>query len=499
MARIIESKFTPLLTAVIQTVKEDGSVLTKELKHDDVVTALRYVENGDISEVTGRIDGFDYSINRKTRNFSKPNRSTSGFASDVILKNLIVDSSEVYKSIINTIPAREIVEDDGVTDVERMKFFLKYGVHCWIELSDGTINEFDLYEGQELVDLEYLNNGRESLISGKLVAILYTGEFVPTDVVINANGSMKTIDIDRLRSLGDSAVPIDTSVSVTEAISASSGIVALSAGTYSGEITVEKDVTICGARAGISASDLSIKRDKSEETVISGKLNVPAGQTLTLNGVTITEDALISISANENVTIENCIVEEVAPTVQKTMLISTQKDVGRKLVVKNCYFAKNPSNETGDIYHIIDTYGVLLDGSEISNNYFEEGSSIHNSISIYEVAENATITIANNVWEKSANGIRLGIKGDTTCTINITDNHYKTTDVPEWEGLLIIQPYGKETTSMANVTVNLNGNTSDCGGRLWYLYTNDTDPQFTESNVPTIVVDGEVELAPVKA
>lgn len=73
------------------------------------------------------------------------------------------------------------------------------------------------------------------------------------------------------------------------------------------------------------------------------------------------------------------------------------------------------------------------------------------------------------------------------------NNTYKETSAtPEWSGILLIQPYGKKTTSFAGVTINIEGTKYE-GGEItqdWYLYCGDGDTQITEELAPTLYENG---------
>lgn len=502
MARIVETHMKPILTLVVQTVFKDDTISTVEYKDGDIVTNLRYVKDGDIQKVTGRVAKMNYKVIPTIRNYTEITKIKSNFASDVLVESIDLDASAVYNSNVIGIPAKEIVENENVLNVKRVKYFLKYGASFEVELSDDTTNKFELNEGQDIVGLTYLERGKLKTSNARLVAMKYDSNLIPTTLILIVDGRVKQIPSIVVKGIESTVSPIPAGSSINDAIKASSnGVVSVASGLYSENIVAEKDLTIYGAKAGIPATNL-LARSGDDETIITGEIKVAAGSSITLDGVTLSNKALTQLKGVAGVTIKNCRVENLDVSANKTYGILTSVDDINTVVIKGCYFGNNPSeDDSKTMYNLIELCGTLKDGSEISNNYFAEKSSSHNDINIYKVSDDSHIIIKNNVWENSSNGIRIGIKGEPKCTIDIFDNVYYKTDeeYPEYAGLVCIQPYAKATTSMANIVINFNGNEYPDGpedSQLYYLYAGAGDTQFTEYNVPTITVNGVVEMSP---
>lgn len=507
MSRIVKSKIQPTITSVIQTIKNDGSIDSIDLKKNDIVTDLRYVDSENISKVTGRVANFTLDVSKKVRTYTSNPKSF--FSEDVKLTSLEIDASQEYKSNIITVPAREIIENENVTDVKRMKYYVKYGVSFEISLTDGTLNTFEIQEGQTVVGLTYLNSGSEDTVTCKVIAINHDRNLGATALVVMIDDAVKEIPIRCVKNIEKTVDPITLNESISDAIkNTTDGFVSISAGTFTDDITIEKDMIIYGARAGQSASTKNGMKSTVDETIIAGNIKVSSGVSITLDGVTLTDKALINVSGAKDITIKNCKILGLTPTSKKTFVVRTDPADETKVIIKNCYFGENPRIEKDgfEVYNLLELNGALKDGSEFSNNYFVEGCSNHNDINIYQVEEGATIRISNNTWEKSANAIRLGIKGEPSCTIDVINNTYMTTDSnKEYAGLICIQPYAKETTSMANTTIKITGTsykgpTFSDGTRpqTYYMYAGKNDMQFTEENVPTIIFNGRTVLAPIK-
>ena len=59
MSRIVSTKITPIITASIQTVMNDGSISTMEFKKDDVLTGFRYIKDQEVVTVSGRVSNIE--------------------------------------------------------------------------------------------------------------------------------------------------------------------------------------------------------------------------------------------------------------------------------------------------------------------------------------------------------------------------------------------------------------------------------------------------------
>lgn len=183
----------------------------------------------------------------------------------------------------------------------------------------------------------------------------------------------------------------------------------------------------------------------------------------------------------------------------KSYLVKSTQPNPLKLIVENCYLGTNTANSVGNIYNGLELNCILKDGSSISNNYFAAAACTHNAINIYAVEDGATIHIDNNHFEYSGNAIRIGIKGEPTCTIACNGNSYDATDsTDEYAGLLLVQPYGKQTTSFANCTIKIDDTVHSDSKQLYYLYAGADDMQFTNFNKPTIIIDGITEVQPTQ-
>ena len=503
MARIINNHFTPKITLHVNTIMDGDNIISKIINVGDIVENLRYVVNGEIAVITGRVTQINYKNKMTQRNYVDISRLRSYFSEDVIAESIVVDASSEYSSNVVTIPCREIVEDVNQEDVVRMRYYLTYSVSAVVDLSDETSNEYEIAEGDDLVDMVYLYRGEEPSINARYVATVYDKNLIPKQYVFNYNEKILKIDAILLKSVGATITPATDNTTVNSAIEASEyGIVSLANGNFEEEVVVNKEVSIRGNMFGINATNTQMRNTSKEEneTIISGPISV-SSQTIDfdIDGVTFKDKNTINLPSVKDISIKNCRMLKLDPLTAKEYPIRTYSNVPSKLTVSGCYFGmNNEEGETNKVYNLFELNGPLKDGSTIEGNYFEKGCCSHNDINIYEVEDGATINIKNNSWERSANGIRIGIKGDKHCTINIKNNIYYSTDEdnPEYAGLVLIQPYAKSTTSMEHIVINIDGTIHKDDHQLFYLYAGPNDMQFDEYNVPTINVDGVCVLAP---
>lgn len=494
MARIIETHLNPLVDFVVNTKYVDGDIISNVFRVGDVIENLRYASNGDIVTITGKLTKITQSKKSAKRDYSKIDTAKSYFAEDITATSIDVDCSEQYNSNIVTVPTREILEFmPNENEVERMIINLSYGVHLDVELSDETMNSFDIHEGNVYKEFTYLDleAGLDKTVTAKVVAITYDNALNPVNVVFTEAGSIKNIDIKLLKNAEGEVPVVEMDVTtVTAAIESSeTGIVNLAAGEINEPLTISKNVVLMGVKPDAPVNSSSYK-GKDTGTIISGGITVENGCSVELRGITLTKDSYLKLTNSaKEVTLVNCVIKDINPYQAKSYLVLTSGTEAIKLVVKNCFFGSNTVTEDFKYYNAFELTQMLADGSEISNNYFEEGISSNNTICIYNVENGANIYICNNIFEYSGNAIRVGTKDDTECNIFIENNTYFKTDTSnsEWAGLLLIQPYGKATTSMKNVTIILGGNKHNDKLQLYYFYSGDGEMEFNDETSPVII------------
>lgn len=227
-------------------------------------------------------------------------------------------------------------------------------------------------------------------------------------------------------------------------------------------------------------------------------INAP-GKDIVFDGFDFTESGYVKVQSAQSVTFRNCRVYSLnTESSKKNYWLIVQSGDSIKLVVENCYFGDSLGS-AGALYNFIEPNAVLVDGSGVCENYFTKDVCTHNAVNIYGAAEGAKIYVSDNVFEASAGTVRIGMKGAPACEIEMSGNKVLA-GIPsygdDYQGLAMVQPYGKQTSSFENVTIAMNGNTCP-GEQLIYAYSGSNDTTLTADNMPTIFVDGAEINAPI--
>lgn len=233
-------------------------------------------------------------------------------------------------------------------------------------------------------------------------------------------------------------------------------------------------------------------------TKITEKMIIKGSETdIVLDGLDFTLNGYVEVQNASTITIQNCRVYDMnVENSAKNYWLHIKGDIETKLVIKNCFFGANVGTN-GAMYNLIEPTAKLKNGSLISDNYFEVGCCTHNMINIYGVCDNATVQICRNVFETCAGGIRVGVKGEPKCTVLMRGNTILSEDEnyeAEWQGLVCVQPYNKETTSFKNMTIKLDNN-KVVTEQVVYGYSGSKDTVLDETTTPKVIVNGtETEL-----
>lgn len=220
-------------------------------------------------------------------------------------------------------------------------------------------------------------------------------------------------------------------------------------------------------------------------------INAP-GKSVVLDGVDFTGKGYIDVQAADEVVLRNCRVYGITPTgAAKDYWLKVIGDIPVKIVIEHCFFGKNDDK----MYNLFEMNAKLKDGSSFSDNYFTKSCS-HNFINVYGADEGAVIDINDNVFEYSYSGIRIGVKGEPECRINMARNVVMDSERGDYEGVALAQPYGTSTTSFANMTIVLNGNTC-VGEQQFYAYSGSKDTMMDESTMPKVIINGKIANVPI--
>ena len=120
MARLINNTVSTETALKMITHFEDNSSIEKMIRVNDEVENLRYIENEELKVISGKVDKIGTNITKVTGvNLNKP---VDNFAKDVKFRNITVDASEHWDSVLESFPVIEIVEDEGTINVTRIDF-----------------------------------------------------------------------------------------------------------------------------------------------------------------------------------------------------------------------------------------------------------------------------------------------------------------------------------------------------------------------------------------
>lgn len=275
------------------------------------------------------------------------------------------------------------------------------------------------------------------------------------------------------------------------AVAVPGATIKLKEGVYDTPITLNKSVTFVGEDDTILTGKIEIAPAPVDDESADTNDQVPAIN-VTFRNISLEKEAVISAKTsddtNTSLTLDRCYVAFEPTGTGKIMGISAYGDGKFGLKIKSCIFANMPKT----IYNLIDITAKLTDGSSIIGNKFYNNCCSHNIMSLYGVDENANIHISNNYAYKSSNLIRIGFKGDPTCRVYLKNNKYDNTDVHEWAGMLLVQPYNMETLNMSNTTIYIENTIHTDGYQVAYLWRNEkTDMKWTDENKPVFYLDGK--------
>lgn len=222
-----------------------------------------------------------------------------------------------------------------------------------------------------------------------------------------------------------------------------------------------------------------------------------AGKDIVLDGFDFTENGFVKIVDANSVEIRNCRIYNInVENAKKNYWLRVDSSAPLKLIVEHCYFG-DTIGTNGAMYNLIEPHVVLADGSSFSSNYFTKQCCTHNTVNLYGVAEDAQIVVSNNVFEISAGTVRVGVKGQPTCSIvmnnNVVKKHNDAYTLDD-AGLVTIQPFNKETVTFANMIISMNNNRVPTE-QVIYGYSGAKDTELTEENMPAIYVNGEILIA----
>lgn len=496
--------------ALIRSYLVSGSYVDSEVYEGEILNDFSFVENGEVKTITGKLK--KVNVNFYHISNALTSMKTSLLAQDARVFSLEIDASSEYESAVHVVPSREILEYETTEEVKKVVVLPIVKVNLKITLSDGTESEMELEEGKELFDVVINERGEETTKDYVVGSFLYRYKNIDSfdvDVIglilVDDEGDVVNVPFQAIKSLGECGIEVTDPEEILDAIteameSEDIAVVELPVANVADPLSLTGDITINGAQEDVPANtgDRAVDKIGEDETVFSGSLACEEGTEIEINGVALTADALLTLNKPSAVSLTNCKILDVTPNAAKSYLVKDGSfgDTATKLVIEHCYFGSNPAVDGNKMYNLFELNCKLADGSRIANNFFTKENCTHNVINIYDVEDGATITIEGNEFEYSGNAIRLGMIGEPNCTFNINANTYHETDMSEdgaYAGLLLIQPYGTRTTSMANVTINLDNTHRNDELQLYYVYCGGSDTQLDDTTKPKVYVDGVLQ------
>ena len=511
MARIITTQTVEKNGFKVINLYSDGSKDVNEFFEDDIVEDFSFVDNREKITVKGRISKVDMSFKRIVT--KKYIGKDSCVENDCRLTGIQIDHSlETFAKISNVNPM-EILEFKPEKEVKRVNVVPCKKVFLKVTLSDNSTSEVVLREGMKLFNVTIQKYGEERTEDFTVKSFFYKVDekiYKPVMIgmyLVDNNSELVRVYFEDIKVCGCEGMIVEEDASLTQAIAefiknGSEGGIILPANTYNDSLVMNNKINMLGNQANVVANTGVRCSDDvlADETNITNTISCEQGASVIISGVTFTQKSIIATNKASDITFKNCRFLGIEPTANQTQLINGNPNDAEQPVlirIENCYFGTNVKNDTGAVYNLINLHNKVADGSYIRNCYFAKEVCKHNVINIYNTEEGATIDINDNYFEYSGNAIRLGVYGSTKCTFNIYNNTYADTDVanPEYAGLLLIQPVSTSTTTMANMTINLDNNKclSNNELQLFYIYSAPTATQINETNCPTIYVDGKLQ------
>ena len=260
-------------------------------------------------------------------------------------------------------------------------------------------------------------------------------------------------------------------------------VILLEKGEYNTPLRITKNLSLISHNGAVMKGALTI----GDEADINNESELE----VIMTGLDLTGGATITVNAAKEFRLVNCKFHDHELTA-KTMPIAVKYTGEMKLVIANNSFGENSSYS----YNLIDVYAKLVNHSFIAGNKFARGCCSHNQISLYGLADDATIHINGNYAEYSANLVRIGFKGNPKGTVVMNDNIYDFTEEHPYDGMFFVQPYGKQTESFADLMLIANDTVFPAGTQIGYLYAGKNDTPFTDLNKPTCMIDNEIVELP---
>ena len=389
MARVINKTFNVDFFANVRTTKADGSTLVRTFKVGDVVENLRYIENEELKTISGRVTNIICKDVSKTLVSSNP---VDTFSKDVIITRIVIDASKEYESSIINVNAREIVEDEGVTDVVHVDVYPTIAMSLTNTYTDGTSDTDEFTIGQTLRNDIIMNTIRgNGDITGNFV--LVTISYIMKNSVLSVKslilkdeltGKVISVTIDRIISIGEVGETIDWSKPVEVTTDNIADIMAYAVPVAilapAGDMVLSEAITVPAGKDIVL--DLSGGNITSTGTAITnnGKLKITGGKVTGLIAVDNTEGSTLIIEDTE--------IEGTSQNQTGGAAIANFGD----MIVKSGTFVTNYEGSASDAGG-----NALIRNKTTGNLTIESGSFTSKSLRTYAIISEGNVEIEDVV------------------------------------------------------------------------------------------------------
>jgi len=208
MARMIKTTQAMTLGVKFTTVFEDGTTAEHVFKAGDTINDLRYVLDGEVETVSGRLASIQYTTATKIT-WNKNNPSNS-MMNDITLTNLVIDNSEQYHASTVEVPMVEVVEWADEKNVARVKYepFATYDIT--MHYSDLTSNTVSVEVGDKFDKAQFFNpSDPEHLIEGTFVVVGFAYKLANRAIQVTGiafqaeDGTYQVVDFENIFRLNE--------------------------------------------------------------------------------------------------------------------------------------------------------------------------------------------------------------------------------------------------------------------------------------------------------
>ncbi len=218
-------------------------------------------------------------------------------------------------------------------------------------------------------------------------------------------------------------------------------------------VTINGGNNLLNGKLTVSGNDVVINNVK-----VNDKISV-TGNNITLNEIEISDavstkasasekpfERMLNIAGNGNVTVKNSIFNgstNIDNGIFRNAIWIEGTNADRKINIEG-----NTFNNCSNVYNTVE-FGQdypVSGNVTIKGNHFA-GDSKNNSISMFTFTNGADITIEDNVFDMSANAVRLSNYTNVNATFNIKNNTFKDSSENDYAGFLLMQEVKNESFS----------------------------------------------------